>query len=1044
MDGPLTVSVREVRVLTGHTQRLHQGVRWTQGRNGELLLGTASQDGSIRIWDGRSGMLLHVLRVQSGPVYSLDWTTDRDGRLLLATCGRSGNVNVWDGDSGALLRTLIGHSDWAVAVRWVPDGGLKLVSGAMDKSVRVWDAETGESLGEHTYEAEVHSLNFGRDLDGHLVLAIGMAGGAVEIRRDLDWNEPSRRLDTVTPRYPGPLDVVAFIDWLIPPDGRQLLAVAGYGSSRVTLWDNVTGELVRTIGEHTGGATGVAWVTLPGGRPLLASCGNDHKVRIWDVNAGLCAAELDLSEKVGTVGWASPDENSVLLAAGCDDGKVSVHEVRWESPRTTEVPGLTAVPSEPRLGGGRILAVGWTGDFGRRVPRYTWADGASYAAIERTRRDDPWVVIGYGDRVEVRHNDLIQDFTARDVRSVACLETPHGTVVVAAGTEHSGVLVWQPVAGRSPQGYELPYRGFASAVVFGMHREGKLLLAAGGPAPSSWVSVWDIQFPSRDPLPSLAAQFGVNALAFTPDGTWLAGGGWGGVQVWDVNSTDAVVTIPFNGYVRALAWAELPDGRRVLAAGLDVGTVVLWDIPSATELLRLQTGCGDLSSVDIVTDSTAFLLVVVGGTEGSRSYTLHDDPSAPAPAPERRPDRHGPAATASLPGLFALGRSGMWPPLGLLEDLVTLTGAVGAGPGAGLHDGRLTALREHPGVRRLGELGWPAPARVALAGLLLAETECGEQWTPPEGSGPAQWRAALAAASRQAVAAPAASVPASVPAPVPELTAAADRVVDGTVAMLTLLGPEAATADPVTVLRLAGRGDRLLGFGADRLRSLSAAAAALEQSAAAARAGVARFTPGAVGVSRRGPFDQLLRTQLALPADLLTLRRVTGQLLYRQHTTVVPPRLRPVTVVLDTTPPTFGPVEQLLRLVAHLMTTALWGQGERPLLVTATRPGYALELAGPVQLAELWTSRTLRDPGEVLAEALDTARTTSHPVVLLTHQHAPLPATTTGLRLLTTCHPGEEAVVPASGAGRHHLPSDPPLELLVSTVRALLTAGEAR
>src|SRR5262249_35868569 len=67
-----------------------------------------------------------------------------DGRLVVSG-SQDRTVAVWDLDTGRRLRQLIGHQDevWSVAVS--PDGRL-VVSGSRDDTVAVWDLDTGERL----------------------------------------------------------------------------------------------------------------------------------------------------------------------------------------------------------------------------------------------------------------------------------------------------------------------------------------------------------------------------------------------------------------------------------------------------------------------------------------------------------------------------------------------------------------------------------------------------------------------------------------------------------------------------------------------------------------------------------------------------------------------------------------------------------------------------------------------------------------------------------------------------------------------------------
>ena len=381
-------------------------------------------------------------------------------------------------------------------------------------------------------------------------------------------------------------------------------------------------------------------------------------------------------------------------------------------------------------------------------------------------------------------------------------------------------------------------------------------------------------------------------------------------------------------------------------------------------------------------------------------------------------------------GVLALGGAGVWVPLGVVADVVALTGP--GGERAELNDPRLGVLAGEAGIGRLRGLGWPARARVCFAGLLGRGVRVAAGFVPPAGVLPGVLRDALAGALAVPGAAGSSEVDPG------ELVAAAAGLSERVAGLLAIVGPGAAAADPGLVLRLADQAAGLPVLSAGQRGLL----ARVQGGAGGGRAGHAgRAVAGTAGVSRRGSLAQLLPAELALPDDVLMARLAEGQLLFRRHDSRLPPAPEPVTVVLDTTPPAFGVAEGLLRLAAHLMTLALWEHGLFPVLVTLTAPGVATPVTSRAQLARVWTTRTLRGAEQVLDAALVTAGRTGRPVVVLAHHHVPgrrrLPGP--GQRLLTTHHPAEPAPPPPGRPGHFHLPPDPGQAQLTRTIHALLT-----
>ena len=494
----------------------------------------------------------------------------------------------------------------------------------------------------------------------------------------------------------------------------------------------------------------------------------------------------------------------------------------------------------------------------------------------------------------------------------------------------------------------------------------------------------------------------VRRVAWSPDGRLVASAHWGGaVCVWDAGS--GALRLRCAGHsenARDVAWS--PDGR-FLASGADDRTTRVWDAATGAELACFSGPAGIVWSVAWA-PSGAFLLA---GHAGHGIYVWDTRFLLGAAPPAVTPSATAPpAALRPLPAALALlHRLDITPPLSLLHDLRAALG--GEPPGPDAPEGWAELLR-HPGLQRLIRLRWPSPARTGLIALLLRDIPQGP-WAPPPELPPDRLVAALTAALAGE------PMPAEAPAPpLVQLAAAAGRVDERLLTLLAALGPQAVAADPGLPLRLLPELARLprLDDAARRLLGLRLTA----QEAGAAQGD---GPPGAepAGLSPRGRLTAVLPWQYALPDDLFDYRAANGGLLYRARAGRAPPRLRPVVLVLDVSPPVFGPVEAMTRPAAHAVATTLRAAGVAVALVTAGGAGTArLADTATAALAAL-TERSLDLADAVAAMArAETLRRSlrgrgAEPVVLLLSHpwfgaEEPEAMTPPGLRGLFIQYPG--------------------------------------
>jgi hypothetical protein len=71
-------------------------------------------------------------------------------------------VRVWDAQTGQELHTFRGHNNWVTTVAFSPDG-TRLVSGGVDHTVKVWDVASGQELRTFRHESLVGTVAFSPD-----------------------------------------------------------------------------------------------------------------------------------------------------------------------------------------------------------------------------------------------------------------------------------------------------------------------------------------------------------------------------------------------------------------------------------------------------------------------------------------------------------------------------------------------------------------------------------------------------------------------------------------------------------------------------------------------------------------------------------------------------------------------------------------------------------------------------------------------------------------------------------------------------------------
>ncbi len=132
-----------------------------------LWVASGGTDRTVRVWEAASRHDVAVLHGHTGVVSQLAFTADGSRLASASQSGRAGDtgdgtVRIWEVGRQADTSVLRGHTSYIYPVAYSADGRW-IASGSWDKTVRLWDAATGESCAILPQPGYVRTLAFSPD-----------------------------------------------------------------------------------------------------------------------------------------------------------------------------------------------------------------------------------------------------------------------------------------------------------------------------------------------------------------------------------------------------------------------------------------------------------------------------------------------------------------------------------------------------------------------------------------------------------------------------------------------------------------------------------------------------------------------------------------------------------------------------------------------------------------------------------------------------------------------------------------------------------------